>query len=140
MNLIQSLRRLSQQAKGWDKSLSSQEHQLRLIKKLYADNDLELYLTSSACPEQYDIKMDGNLVAYYRLRHGEFYVDYPKCGGERIYEASPNGDGIFDDDERLFYLTKALRSLQAKIESDLLTKSNATKDTEQDSEQLRAKS
>jgi hypothetical protein len=73
----------------------------------YTDSDgrkIELVQTCSACPEQYDLIVDGNQCGYFRLRHGEFRVDYPYCGGETVYEAEPNGDGMFDSDERVEYL------------------------------------
>jgi hypothetical protein len=100
---------------GWSNSMNMQDAQMPLAKKLYAKNGLELQMTCSACPEQYDVFKDGKQVAYYRLRHGEFSVDYPECGGETIYEAEPSGDGIFDDNERLVYLSKAMRALLYKI-------------------------
>lgn len=68
-------------------------------------------------PEQYDVLKDEYKVAYLRLRHGEFTVSYPDYDGEIIYEAYPNGDGIFDEDERLNYLTKAMRKIILKIKA-----------------------
>jgi hypothetical protein len=69
--------------------------------------------TCSACPEQYDVFDDlGQQVAYFRLRHGGFRVDVPDCGGETIYTANPNGDGIFDREERVRYLTEAVLAVQ----------------------------
>lgn len=109
------MRRLGQQSKGWDGPLSSLSAQLLLIEKLYSKNGLTIKMTCSACPEQYDIFKDSEQVAYYRLRHGEFRVDIPECGGETIYEAEPNGDGIFDPDERLVYLTKAMRKVLERL-------------------------
>lgn len=94
-----------------------QEAQMPLVKKLYEKNGLELKMTCGACPEQYDVFKDGKQVAYYRLRHGEFRVDYPECGGETIYEAEPSGDGIFDDNERLVYLSKAMRQVLLKLKT-----------------------
>jgi len=93
----------------WNYAMDMQSVQILLIKKLYARYGLEITLTCPACPEQYDIFKNGKQVAYYHLRHGEFSIDYPECGGETIYEAEPNGDGIFDDCERLTYLAKAMR-------------------------------
>lgn len=86
-----------------------------LVKKLYTKNGLEIKMTSCACPEQYDIFKDGKQVAYYRLRHGEFTVDYPNVSGEEIMSECPNGDGIFDDNERLNYLSKAMRKVLLKL-------------------------
>jgi len=68
--------------------------------------------TSMACPEQYDV-LDGNgkQAGYLRLRHGRFRADYPNCGDETVYEANTKGDGMFDDDERMPELTKAVEAL-----------------------------
>ncbi len=117
MNIVQILRRLGQQMNGWSKSMNIQDAQMPLAKKLYAKNGLELKMTCGACPEQYDVFKDGKQVAYYRLRHGEFRVDYPECGGETIYEAEPSGDGIFDDNERLVYLSRAMRQVLLKLKT-----------------------
>lgn len=116
MTTEQCLRRLSQKSNnGWHSSINSLNFQLSLIKKLYRKNGLDLIMTCSACPEQYDVFKDGIQVAYYRLRHGEFRVDYKECGGETIYETQVNGDGIFDDNERLYNLTKAMRAVLNKM-------------------------
>ena len=72
-----------------------------------------LELTCGACPEQYDVYDSlGQQVAYFRLRHGTFRVDVPDCGGETIYTANPEGDGIFTRDERVRYLTEAVLAVQ----------------------------
>lgn len=76
--------------------------------------DCDLILTCSACPEQYDVMHDGRQLGYLRLRHGEFYADYPDCGGETVYEAEPEGDGAFEDHERERYLTEAVLALLAR--------------------------
>lgn len=117
MDIVQSLRRLGQKigSGGWSGAIDHETAQLPLIEKLYANNGLELTRTCFACPEQYEVFKDGKQIAYYRLRHGEFRVDFPECGGETIFEASPNGDGIFDDNERLSYLIKAMRSVLNRI-------------------------
>jgi hypothetical protein len=89
---------------------------------LYAPSDQDiiidgcrLIMTCSVCPEQYEV-FDENTrdqIGYLRLRHGWFRADAPKCGGETVYEAYPIGDGCFDnDDERIEYLTKAVRAIQ----------------------------
>ena len=118
MNHIQFLRRLSQQSfGGWELSYKELKSQLILISKLYAKYNLEIVNTCGACPEQYDIFKDGKQVAYYRLRHGEFRVDIPECGGETIYNDEPFGDGTFYSSERLVYLTKAMRAVLVKIDT-----------------------
>jgi hypothetical protein len=113
--LLQSLRRLSQQMSGWNRAMDMQSVQLPLLEKLYKRYGLRIELTSAACPEQYEIFKGDKQVAYYRLRHGAFRVDIPDCGGETIYEAEPNGDGIFDEKERLVYMTKALREVLKRL-------------------------
>jgi len=115
MDIIQTLKRIGQQSKGWAKPFNTQNSQMPIIKKLYLRNGLDLQMTCGACPEQYEVFKDGKQVAYYRLRHGEFRVDLGECGGETIYEAEPNGDGIFDADERFIYLIKAMREVLLKI-------------------------
>jgi hypothetical protein len=52
------------------------------------------------------------------LRHGTFRADYPFCGGETVYESSPDGDGIFEDYERIYELTKAIEAIHAKLVID----------------------
>jgi hypothetical protein len=92
-----------------------QDKQLLEIEKMFDDNGLRLELTCSACPEQYDVFLK---VGYLRLRHGEFRVDYPDCGGETIYEAEPNGDGIFNKDERVKYMEEAMKSILKMLNKD----------------------
>lgn len=72
--------------------------------------EFKLVQTCMACPEQYDAYFDGVKVAYLRLRHGHFYVQFP-YDGQVIYEADPKGDGCFDDDERGHYLGEAVRAI-----------------------------
>lgn len=114
--LVRNMRRLGQMLdSSWGNSMRNCNHQLILVRKLYRKYGLELKKTSSACPEQYEVFKDGVQVAYYRLRHGEFRVDHPTCLDETIFYAEPYGDGIFDDDERLIFLTKAMREVLKKL-------------------------
>ena len=78
-----------------------------------------LRLTCGMCPEQYDAFLNGAQVGYLRLRHGHFSVDFPDCGGETIYEASPDGDGAFEDSERDYYLRFAVDAIQRKLAGTL---------------------
>lgn len=71
----------------------------------------ELVRTCYMMPEQYDVLKDGKQVGYLRLRHGEFYASCPDCCDNIVYEAEPNGDGIFDDDERDHYLAEAIAAV-----------------------------
>ena len=96
---------------GWDKDFRTQSNQMGLVEEMYSKNGFEIKLTCFACPEQYDVFKDGKQVAYYRLRHGGFTVESPDCGGYMIYEAEPDGDGIFEEYERLVYLEKAMQKL-----------------------------
>ena len=126
MNIIQKFRRFGQQMNGWGNAIDTQDAQMNLSNKLYAKNGLEIK-GGGACPEQYEVFKDGKQVAYYRLRHGEFRVDYPECGEETIYEAEPNGDGIFDDNERIIYLSKAMHKVLTKLKEDGMKKINSIK-------------
>lgn len=76
-------------------------------------NGYELEMTCGACPEQYDVFKDGNQVGYLRLRHGYFYASVPGPGGKRVYNATPIGDGIFEDHERRHYLEEAVNAMAA---------------------------
>lgn len=78
---------------------------------------VDLVLTCGACPEQYDALIDGRMVGYLRLRHGRFTVSVPGWGGEIIYSASPDGDGVFTDDERDFYLGAAVAKILERYEA-----------------------
>lgn len=80
----------------------------------------DLVRTCGACPEQYDVYKDGKQVGYLRLRHGVFRADYPQCGGRTVYTAEPKGDGIFEPEERDFYLSNAIHAIKgAQSESNL---------------------
>ena len=73
---------------------------------------IKLVMTCGACPEQYDAFLDEEKVGYLRLRHGCFSVEAPECGGRLIYEASPLGDGVFDNEqERDYYLRFAVAAI-----------------------------
>ena len=77
-------------------------------------DNCRLICTSIACPEQYDVfdEKTKQQVGYLRLRGGLFRADAPECGGDTVYESNPAGDGIFDDDERLPELTKAIAAIR----------------------------
>ena len=77
-------------------------------------NKIKLVKTCDACPEQYDaFDENGKQVGYLRLRHGYFRVDCPDVGGETVYSAEPEGDGIFMDWERESYLLAAKEAIAA---------------------------
>lgn len=99
----------------WNKLIDIQDGQFILIQKMFEKNGLQIIMTCPACPEQYDVFKDGEQVAYLRLRHGVFRVDYPTCNDENIYKAEPSGDGIFDDNERTKYMTIAMNKVLDKL-------------------------
>lgn len=91
----------------------TQAHKHRMWDKQLILQGYVFDKTCSACPEQYDVyDQKGQMVAYLRLRHGHFRVDVPDCGGDTIYEASPEGDGLFTNDERMKYLNEAVAAIQ----------------------------
>ena len=71
----------------------------------------DLLLTCHACPEQYDVFLEGTQIGYLRLRHGSFAVSYPDIGGALVYQAYPKGDGYFYEEEREHYLIHAIEAL-----------------------------
>jgi hypothetical protein len=73
--------------------------------------DIELKQTCYACPEQYEAFLNGQQVGYLRLRGGYFKVECPDVGDQLVYEANPSGDGIFDNDERHYYLDAAKKAI-----------------------------
>ena len=76
-------------------------------------NGIKLVRTCFACPEQYDaLDANGTQIGYLRLRHGEFTVEVPAVRGKQVYVALPDGDGMFDDDEREKYLIAAIEAIQ----------------------------
>lgn len=73
---------------------------------------LRLLKTCSGCPEQYEVFDGDKQVGYIRLRHGNLTVECPDCGGDLVYEASPDGDGEFEDHERDYFLRFAVDAIQ----------------------------
>lgn len=87
--------------------------EVKLWEKPVMIHGYRVQLTCGACPEQYDVYAGDELVAYFRLRHGKFRVDVPDCGGTTVYEAYPQGDGVFKREERVKYMTEAILTVQA---------------------------
>lgn len=116
MNIIQKLRRIGQSL-SWGKSFDAQYSQVQFIKKLYKKHGLEIE-GGGACPEQYEVFQNDKNIAYYRLRHGVFTVDFiTETSDDEIMVDYPNGDGIFNPNERCKYLSKAMRKVLEQIES-----------------------
>lgn len=77
----------------------------------------KLEKTCGACPEAYDVFLNEEKVGYLRLRNGYFRAEYE---GEIVYEAEPDGDGLFDYEEREGYLNAAIAAIDAarKLKED----------------------
>ena len=85
---------------------------VNMWKKPVLIHGYRLQRTCYACPEQYDVYAGEEQVAYFRLRHGHFYAAVPDHGGEIVYQADPDGDGIFEDYERVRHLREAILAVQ----------------------------
>lgn len=78
---------------------------------------IKLVQTCGACPEQYDAyDGDKQVVGYLRLRWGYFTVRCPNSEGEVVFEARPEGDGIFTFEERDKYLGMATEAIRIWME------------------------
>lgn len=88
------------------------EETVKMWKKPVMIHGYRLERTCFACPEQYDVYAGDEQVAYFRLRHGGFKATVPDVGGDVVYQADPKGDGIFEDEERVKYLTEAILAVQ----------------------------
>ena len=85
----------------------------KMWEKAIMIHGYRLQQTCSACPEQYDVfDCLGNQVAYFRLRHGLFRAEVPDVGGDFVYGAYTNGDGVFAENERVQELTNAILKVQ----------------------------
>ena len=83
---------------------------------------IDLRETCMACPEQYDAYLGDRKVAYLRLRHGYFSVEFLESGGELLFEAHPEGDGMFEEEEREEYLNKAKRAIFFRLMKEIVEK------------------
>lgn len=82
------------------------------------NEDYEIVQTCGACPEQYDVFKGGELVAYLRLRNGYFYASVPDVGGKIVFESDEmKGDGIFENGERVFFISRAIKAVKNHYEA-----------------------
>ena len=79
----------------------------------------KLIRTSYACPEQYDVydEETDEKIGYLRLRHGIFRAEYLN---EIVYETFPEGDGIFEEEERMKFLSTAITAIDAERKKDII--------------------
>lgn len=82
----------------------------------------KLTQTCFVCPEQYDLfDSDGENIAYFRLRYGQFYAQVPDVSGKIIYDYSwndtdPYKGGFDSDEERQEHMTKAIAAVIKEVE------------------------
>lgn len=112
LTFAQKIRRLNQQSNLFGDYFETQERHYDIAKKLYQRNGFKLVLTCGMCPEQYDVFSGKDIIAYYRVRHGEFVITCPDVGGEDIFWCDVYGDGGFDKSERLNLLALSLRKVK----------------------------
>lgn len=72
---------------------------------------ISLDLECVGFPEAYVAKLDGEPVAYLRLRWGHFTVQVPDHTGKTVLSAWPDGQGEFMDDERDRFLKLAREAI-----------------------------
>lgn len=85
------------------------------------NNLMELELTCSACPEQYDLYslLDKQIKGYFRVRWSTFTCEFPDVGGELVYESDIDEDGwsgsFNSHEQRIEELTKAIKEIIKKL-------------------------
>lgn len=85
-----------------------------MITKTINTYNFEFHETCSACPEQYDVYLEGAQVGYVRLRWGTLCCDYPDVYGELVYlhNFDDGLQGCFDTDkQRDFHLEMIAKSI-----------------------------
>jgi hypothetical protein len=89
-----------------------------MITKRVKCYNFEFISTCYACPEQYDVFLEGKIVGYVRLRWGMLRCNYPDVGGEEVYKHVFDEDylGCFNSDEdRNFHLEMIAQTLYNKL-------------------------
>lgn len=84
----------------------------------FEHDELRAYRMGIACPEYYSVyNADGVEVGYLRLRHGQFTAQLVENGilKDLVYHAYPQGDGIFEPEEREFFIKEALDSIKVFV-------------------------
>lgn len=85
-----------------------------MSKKRLQIDEFELEQTCSAFPEAYDVYLNEKLVGDLRLRHGYFSC-HLSVDGEEIYNAVPEGQGEFEDNERQHHLSNAICAIRDRL-------------------------
>ena len=85
------------------------------------DREYRLTCTRSACPEQYDVSLGSEDVAYLRLLHRGFTAQMPDADGEVVHRAtSAKGDEFSDEVERTDFLRAAIVAVDAYLQENPL--------------------
>jgi hypothetical protein len=84
--------------------------------EVFEIGEFKFEVTCIACPEQYDIFKDGNLVGYARLRHGRFSVRMPNSQGKVVFTDLIND--FQSRNQRIEYLEKAANAIQHALDQD----------------------
>lgn len=74
-----------------------------------------LECTCDQYPEQYDVFKGDVQVAYFRVRHGTFWVRMPTSQNDVIFVCYPKGQGAFEESEREHYLKMALSEVAWRL-------------------------
>ena len=77
-------------------------------------------LTCAACPEQYDVYVGDQEVAYVRLRHGILYAEVP-FDGKVVFEHDFGDErgSFLDEVERQVYLKKIEASIRKELQCSI---------------------
>lgn len=99
-----------------------------IYKELYEKYGIEpivvrnlwFFNTCDVCPEQYDVlNLDGKMVGYVRLRHGQLTAEVPDVGGDLVYSTVVGNDGFVgcfvDDEERIHYLVEIAKAINSRV-------------------------
>ena len=76
---------------------------------------LSLVLTCDSHPEQYDVLLNGQIIAYIRLRYSSLTVECPDVGGEIIMHKFVQGGGEFLASERMPIMAAVLNAIMEHI-------------------------
>ena len=85
------------------------------------NNLMELKLTCSASPEQYELYslLDKQIKGYFRVCWSSFTCEFPDVGGELVYDNYIDKDGwsgkFNSHEQRIEELTKAIKEIIKKL-------------------------